>query len=114
MAIDTVLRGLDWARLRFNDTNVGHLYWLTRDLARYAQDRKKYDFYGKQFEIMAQKLNKYLPIDQEADTVTPVDEFTGEKTWQKFAEKVVAGDTTVTLDKLNTVYLSRFGETKKQ
>ena|ERR1700741_1234964 len=102
MAIDAVLRGLDWAR--FDDTSVGHLYWLTRDLASHAQDRKKYDFYGKRFEMMAQKLNKYLPIDQEKDTITPVDEFSGEKTWQKFAERVAAGDKTVSLDRLNAVY----------
>jgi hypothetical protein len=112
LAVDAVLRGLDWAR--FDDTSVGHLYWLTRDLASHVQDGRTYDFYEKRFQLMAQKLNKYLPIDQAADTVTPEDEFTGEKTWQKFAERVARGDDTVSLDKLNAVYFSRFGEPKSK
>lgn len=103
MAINAVLSGLRWARI--DDTSVGHLYWLARDLASLTQDRtKKYKFVAKQFETMAQMLNRYLPIDQEADTITPVDEFTGEKTWQQFAKRVAAGDDRVSLDKLDAAY----------
>ena len=107
MVVRDMLRAFDC--LAYDRTGVGHLYRLTRELAHLAEGRDKYgyQFDHNRLEIMTRKLNKYLPIDQTADTITPTDEFTGEKTWQNYVEKVASGDG-VSLDRLNALYLPQF------
>lgn len=59
------------------------LSWVVKDMLFDYSDAQSYDLPHRNVsvEAMAGVLDKYLPIDQERDTVTPADPVTGRKTW---------------------------------
>lgn len=72
--------------------------WLIGGLLNDLDSIKNYDLEADSlsFKIKLSALNRNLPIDQDNDRLTPINPFTGEKTWESYINWLVEIDNTPT------------------
>ncbi|MCA9349237.1 hypothetical protein KC878_03830 [Candidatus Saccharibacteria bacterium] len=80
---------------KYHRSQAGYLYWMVKELHKRSTcvgpDVQKDDA-SRRLHIMLCKLDELLPIDQQADTLVPANQITGEKTWAGYLELLNAGN----------------------